>query len=348
MKSTSLNKLLEEGIHGVTPGVCVRAYIQGHKKIDELAGKTYEFYDLASLTKIIFATAKIMELYEERKIDIDQTVKQYLPWYPHDKVFIKELLNHSSGQKAWNPYYSSIIKDPSNQDKSYSEILRPLLQGEPLGDNSKSLYSDINFMILGCLLEKVCEKNLVEIWHELNLQYGLRDMNFHWRNRSINSSEAYAPSENCKWRKKKIQGEVFDDNAWALGGVSSNAGLFSNMNDLCEWGLKIRETLFDGIGFCDIFRQSTLRLFTSKSTHKGDWGLGFMKPSRPKSSCGHFFSDEAFGHTGFTGTSIWFDPKVDLLIVILSNRTYPDRDNFRFRDDLRPQIHDWVFRTLVR
>ena len=136
-----------------------------------------------------------------------------------------------------------------------------------------------------------------------------------------------------------MRGEVHDENTWALGGVAPQAGLFGTIGDLSNWGLELRKAVMGKRnGLCS---EKTAKLFTKRRTPvtQGDWGLGFMKPGK-NSSAGKF-SKSSFGHLGFTGTSIWIDPKRDLVVSILSNRVHPTRDNIEIRK-LRPLIHNIV------
>jgi CubicO group peptidase (beta-lactamase class C family) len=142
-----------------------------------------------------------------------------------------------------------------------------------------------------------------------------------------------------------LQGEVHDENAWALGGVASHSGLFGDVQSVSNWALYLREAVLNGT------RQlspSVARLFSKRSLpkEKGDWAVGFMMPSAEGSSAGHRFSKSSIGHTGFTGTSFWWDPKADILVVLLSNRVYPTRENASFVK-LRAVIHDMIYEELL-
>ncbi|MGZ3723862.1 MAG: serine hydrolase, partial [Bdellovibrionales bacterium] len=145
---------------------------------------------------------------------------------------------------------------------------------------------------------------------------------------------------------KVLQGEVHDDNTWALAGVAPHAGLFAPIEAVSDWGLKLRAAvLHDSKRFGD---PKMVRRFVTRQIppQVGDWGLCFMKPTKGAASCGRYFSPKSFGHTGFTGTSLWMDPIHDVLVVILSNRVHPTRDNKSFAL-LRPKLHDWI-RELLR
>lgn len=151
--------------------------------------------------------------------------------------------------------------------------------------------------------------------------------------------EDYAPTENCLWRGRRIQGEVHDENACALGGISSHAGLFGKVEDVASVFLTFRSAFFN----VNHPFHSVVRLFMQRHipSEKGDWGLGFVLPTKGKSTSGSYFSPNSIGHTGFTGTSVWWDPDRDLLVVILSNRVYYGREKAEFAK-LRPLLHDEI------
>lgn len=346
MLLTEVNTKIDSHLAGVTEGIKVRAYLRGDLKVNVDSGKTYHYYDLASLTKIMFTVSWLMKAFEENRFSVADKVSGYLPWYPHAEVSFSQLLSHSAGHRAWTKFYEVLNKDFGRKNKSFSQNMMPLLTRETLEAPGKCVYSDIDFLVLGCAMEEISGKSLLTLWKELNGELNLKNAGFNPDNDPRFLRTDYAPTEKCLWRNKIIQGEVHDDNTWSLGGVSSHAGLFGTIEDVVSFGLHLRKIyLGDAAGFV---KSETLRHFTKTAVDSGDFGLGFMKPSRPKSSSGSRFSLESFGHTGFTGTSIWYDPQVDLLVCILSNRTYPDRNNFRFRDELRPWIHDWIYEALCK
>jgi CubicO group peptidase (beta-lactamase class C family) len=170
-------------------------------------------------------------------------------------------------------------------------------------------------------------------------------LDFHLDNKPLFKKEHYAPTEECPWRHRLLQGEVHDENTWSLGGVSSHAGLFGTIEDLGWYVLHIRSQMM-GIARYEI-RQKTALLFSKRGVDegKGDWALGFMMPTPGSSSCGQYFDLSSIGHTGFTGTSVWYDPKIDLAVCILSNRLVYGRENTKFKD-LRPKIHNWLVEGL--
>ena len=210
------------------------------------------------------------------------------------------------------------------------------------------MYSDVGFITLGHALEMMFCRPLIETWNEVKeLFYPKSTLNFHPHNVPVFKPSLYAPTERSEWRKKTIQGEVHDDNAWAFGGVSTHAGLFGSIDDLSTAGLFIRGQLH-GLAKTAI-KQKTAKLFAGRARPegKGDWALGYMMPTPGSASCGSMFSTNSIGHTGFTGTSLWFDPQEDLFVSILSNRVFLGRDNKTFAG-LRPKIHNWIMEAIRR
>lgn len=340
----NLSALIEPELKDVTPGVQVRAFQNGKIVCDIALGQTYPYYDLASLTKIIFTTQAMMMAYDRGLWNLKTKVKDHLPWFAHP-MLIRDLLSHWTGFQPWIPFYKSLDLNQSVEVRR--ENLRLQLQEiAPLKNFDKAVYSDINFLLLGFVMESLFEKKLTDLWlHVKDHFYSGTTLDFHQDNKPLFKLEHYAPTEECPWRKRLLQGEVHDENTWSLGGVSSHAGLFGTIEDLGWYVLHLRSQMM-GIARYEV-KQKTALLFSKKAVEegKGDWALGFMMPTPGSSSCGHYFDLSSIGHTGFTGTSVWYDPKIDLAICILSNRLVYGRENTRFKD-LRPKIHNWLVEGL--
>lgn len=349
MKYTSQeNKLIEkikQAIPDVTPGVTARAYHVGRLVCDISVGHTYPYYDLASLTKIIFTQQAVMEAFDQKMWSLDTKVKDILPDFRHDTL-IKELLTHTSGLEWWKPFYKEIELDLPWQEKR-SWIYRQINNSQ-INKTGTAVYSDLGFITLGFVLEKLYEKNILEIWLGLKERhYASSTLDFHLENKTGLPRDQFAPTEDCQWRKRITRAEVHDENTWSFGGISTHAGLFGSIEDISSYGLNLRSQL-QGIARYSV-RQKTAQLFASRAIppEVGDWALGYMMPSAGVSSCGPHFSVLSIGHTGFTGTSIWYDPRNDLLVLILSNRVHYGRENRAFVS-LRPQIHSWIYESLKR
>ncbi len=328
-------------------------------------GKDFTYYDLASLTKPIFTMSAFLVTEEFHKPVIHKSVDNLLPWFrpvlgsnlnsdlksmqttnlnsnlkpkvlnTKNQISISDLLSHQSGARALYPVYQELKNKTLNGLSPLNELIR-----QAPFDQIGPVYSDVGYFYLGSILESLFNKPLYYIFEDLRSYFDMSDLHFNpLGEKSVYPINKYAPTENCPLRKKIIQGEVHDENCWKMGGVGPHAGLFGSMDGVLNWVENIMN-VFSGDSQ---FSKATVSKFLKKQ--KGDWRLGLMVPSKPISSCGHYFSDSSYGHLGFTGTSFWVDPKKDLAVVILSNRTYPNRDNKTF-NILRPLIHNAVWETL--
>ncbi|MFZ3229202.1 MAG: serine hydrolase [Pseudobdellovibrio sp.] len=347
--SSQENKLIDNiksAIPDVTPGVTMRAYHTGRLICDISVGQTYPYYDLASLTKVIFTQQAMMEAFDQNKWNLETKVSEILSDFPNKEVKIQELLTHTSGIEWWKPFYQSINLSLTWQEKRvwlYEELKKSEFK-----KTGKSVYSDLGFMLLGFVLEKFYNKNLLEVWTDFKSRYYPNTtFDFHMDNKTDIPLNQIAPTEDCPWRKRIMRGEVHDENTWALSGLSTHAGLFGSIEDVSAFGLNVRSQL-QGIARYQV-RQKTAQMFATRAITSdiGDWAMGYMMPAAEGASCGNHFSVLSIGHTGFTGTSVWYDPRHDLLVLILSNRVHYGRENKGFIK-LRPQIHNWVFESLKR
>jgi beta-N-acetylhexosaminidase len=303
-------------------------------------------YDMASLTKVIDTTTSVMILVQQKRLDLDTPVARYLPeWSAAAKsdpdpgwrarVTIRNLLLHNSGLPAHRDFYK--------QAKGHDAVLA-LVLAEPLvhQPGTKVEYSDLGFILLGEIVQRLTGVPL----HEYAKQhiFAPLGMNASQFNPPRKLWPTIAPTENdVEFRKRLLQGEVHDENAWALGGVSGHAGLFSTAADTAIFAQMI---LNGGIyAHHRVLTRATIQQFTTRQA-VGDAArtLGWDVPTQPSSS-GRYFSPDSFGHTGFTGTSLWIDPDRDLFVILLTNRVNPTRANEQIRQ-LRPAVHDAVMQAL--
>ncbi len=349
MKLTSLElqikKKIEAEITHVAPGLILQVHKSARKQIDIQVGETYPYYDLASLTKIIFTTQAMMKAFDLGLWNLESRISEKLSWFPHPEIKVIECLNHSSGLIWWRPFYSEMDLALSREEKW--QILKEKIATLPLEKKPESVYSDVGFLVLGFYLEELFQKDLLSIWQQVKSDfYSAGTFDFHVQNEPKNQIQYYAPTESCLWRKKIIQGEVHDDNTWALGGVAPHAGLFGSIHDLGWYALLLRSQ-FLGLSRT-LIKSKTAQMFATRSRPqgRGDWGLGFAIKSEKNSLLGERLSQVTFGHWGFTGTSVWYDPKNDISVCILSNRTLYGREKKDF-SLLRPKIHNWVMESLL-
>ena len=303
-------------------------------------------YDMASLTKVIVTTTSVMILVQQKRLDLDTPVARYLPeWAAAAKsdpdptwrarVTIRNLLLHDSGLPAHRDFYK--------QAKGHDAVLA-LVFAEPLvhQPGTKVEYSDLGFILLGEIVQRLTGIPLDEFAKQhIFAPLGMNSSHF---NPPGKLWPSIAPTENdVDFRKRLMQGEVHDENAWAMGGVSGHAGLFSTAGDTAIFAQMI---LNGGIyAHHRVLTRATIQEFTARQAI-GDSArtLGWDAVTQPSSS-GHFFSQASFGHTGFTGTSLWIDPERDLFVILLTNRVNPTRANEQIRQ-LRPAVHDAIMQAL--
>ncbi|MGB9696583.1 MAG: serine hydrolase domain-containing protein [Ignavibacteria bacterium] len=307
----------------------------------------YTIYDLASLTKVVATTTAIMKLYEENKLSLDDKVVTYLPEFNNngkEKITIRNLLLHNSGLQDLIKFYQLY--------STREQAIDAIFHSTPVYETgTKFLYSDLNAILLGMIVEKVSGLPLDEyckrdIFQPLNMYYTIFNPN-------SDLKEFIAPTEfDSYWRNRLLQGEVHDESASFLGGVAGNAGLFSNAPDLYKF---MRMMLNRGkIIDTDVtyLREETVNTFTHRydESYSNTRALGWdtkPAPTKHRSPCGELFSDNSFGHTGFTGTSIWCDRDKNLIIIFLTNRVYPTRNNNRIMD-IRPELHNTIVEAITK
>lgn len=347
-----------------TPGLCLEVYSQGKNVFSYQGGAPYPYYDLASLTKVLFTVPAFMMSYKQNLWTFETRVQQIISWWPNSTTKITDLLTHTSGLIWWKPFFKSFENIQSVSDR-WDFLKEELVKSELMSiqesklknQNSQievlqsSVYSDVGFLVLAFVIEKLWSLPLIKIWdlwiQEINnqpLKINLNKNSLHWIFLNSNSHPHrpfplldYAPTEFCSWRGRRIQGEVHDENAWILGGVSTHAGLFGSVKDVADIFLFYRFALLNS----HYDWHNVIKLFTQRqmTESQGDWALGFMMPTKGKSSSGMFFSPQSIGHTGFTGTSVWWDPVRDFIVIFLSNRLFYGREQREFAK-LRPILHD--------
>ncbi len=281
-------------------------------------------------------------------------------------ITIEDLLRHTSGLPAYRPYYEKIVQYPPAFRRN---CLRALLIKESLENSpgDKQVYSDLGYILLSWIVEILSEQRMDKFLRDhFYLPLGIDDLFFislpdyvysdgkfmvphdgmvspEAVNRTDIQGKKIAATENCPWRKKIIRAEVHDDNAWAAGGIEGHAGLFGTASAIFELlveimnGLKGEKT--------KIISGKLLKRFAVKNS-RGNMTAGFDTPSGPVSASGKYFSPSSLGHLGFTGTSFWMDPERSIIIILLTNRVHPSRDNNKIRW-FRPLIHDLIMERFM-
>ena len=272
-------------------------------------------YDLASLTKVVATTTAIMVLYDRGRIRLDDPVARYLSAFrsgERRRVTIRQLLEHTSGLPAG--------REIPLRTKSRRAVRR-LILSTPLQypPGSAQVYSDVGADVLGFVVEAVSGEPLDDfVRRNVFRPLGMAKTMFRpprgWRSR-------IAPTEYSSRRRRQLRGEVHDETAAALGGVAGHAGLFSTAHDLAIFAqMMLNGGTYNGRR---IVEASTVALFTRRSA---GWRALGWETCAGGASCGQHMSERAFGHTGFTGTSLWIDPDQDLFVIVLANRIHERRD----------------------
>jgi len=276
-------------------------------------------WDMASLTKVIALTSAMMQLVESGSVDLDAPVQRYLPTWvgPNkDKVTVRHLLTHSSGLPAWRPLYKEAADADAAMQLAYATPLDTL-------PGVRMVYSDIGGILMGEIVRAVSGERIDQYFAKhIAVPLKLHESVFLPPPALV---PRIAPTEIDPWRQRQLRGEVHDENAFMLGGVSAHAGLFSSGRDLA----RIAQLYLNhgALGTVRIWKAETIAQFTTvQDSLFSNRALGWETPTGTNSA-GHLMKRPAFGHTGFTGTSIWIDPSRDLFIVLLTNRVNPTRAN---------------------
>jgi CubicO group peptidase (beta-lactamase class C family) len=292
-------------------------------------------FDLASLTKVLATSLLVMRRVEAGTLDLDGPVADTLAnWVGDDRarVTIRDLLSHCSGLPAYLPLYRQY-----RGGQAYAAAIgRTPLDYAP---RSTAVYSDLGFILLGLILER--EGPLPHQFEALKTMLSpAGDLRYHppaeWMPRT-------APTQQNAWRNRLLRGEVDDDNAWALGGAAGHAGLFgtaSAVGDSARHLLQVLEGRAGAIG-----RRTLEECVARRDEIPGSSRALGWDTMLPTSSCGRLMSTRAFGHTGFTGTSLWIDPDEGVYVVLLTNRTHPTASNELIKE-VRPAVHDAVMRAV--
>jgi CubicO group peptidase (beta-lactamase class C family) len=282
------------------------------------APDAHTLWDAASLTKVLGMTTAVMQLVEQGRVELDAPLQRYLPdWRgpSKERVTIRQLITHTSGLPAFKAY------DRQTHDP---DSLATLMFTTPLDTlpGVRMVYSDIGAYLLGRLVERVSGESLDR--YVVRHVFAPLAMNETGYRPDSSLRPRIAPTEIDTLRGGKVRGFVHDERAYYLGGVSAHAGIFTSAHDLARFArMYLNGGVLDG---ARVVQPETIARFTTRQV--ADRALGWQKPDG-SNSAGHLMSEQAFGHTGFTGTSIWIDPARDVFVILLSNRVNPTRANTR-------------------
>jgi len=344
---------------GAFPGGVLAVGYRGELTLRAFGRQTYQanapsvtpqtIYDVASLSKPVVTTTLVAMQVAAGRLQLDTPIATYLPEWASGpnlewrrNVTLRHLLTHTSGLPPHKPYYQMSkgkVGSPQTRREVLAKIFSEPLTSEP---GKQSSYSDLGFILLGEIVERMTGESLDRLARaRIFTPLGMRDSLY---NPAKSLRARIAPTENdAAFRKRLVHGEVHDENAWAMGGVAGHAGLFSTAADLAAFC----QMLLNGGLYAHqrILGRNTIEQFTSRQALAGGTrALGWTVPTEDSSS-GRYFSARSYGHTGFSGTSIWIDPEKELFVVLLTNRVYPTRENEKIAQ-VRPAVHDAVVEAL--
>lgn len=304
--------------------------------------RSSDIYDLASITKVMATTTAVMKLIDENKLALDDHVSDYLPAYETDdkkEITIRDFLLHKSGLPPFREYVDEL--------KEREAILEAVMQ-EPLVREAggKYQYSDLGFILLAHIVEKITEKPVDEYLEQKIFEpLGMRHTFFNPSEKGSGIQRRIPPTEiDTVYRNKTVQAEVHDERAYYMDGIAGHAGLFSTARDIAVYTqMLLNKGYYDGH---QLISSDIVDNFTSRQSGS-QRGLGFDMKNGIKSTAGRLTSYATFGHTGFTGTSFWVDPENDVSIIILTNRTYPNREYGSNIRNVRSAVADAVINSII-
>ncbi len=355
---TAIDAVMNAGIReGVFPGAVLLVSREDQLLVHRAYGKENLFtnepitvdtcFDLASLTKPLATALAVATLVAAGTLTLEQPLGALVECRGHEDkqmITVDQLLRHTAGFPAHRPFYQALVKLPRVHRR---EKLRRLIMAEPLiaPPGERQVYSDLGYMVLAWIVESTVGMRLDHyvdqvIFAPLILDLFFRPMG---DGKPRHTLRRFAATEQCPWRARMLTGEVHDDNAWAVGGVEGHAGLFGTARGVGKLLTHLLDALHGGAG--GNLPGGVLRRFVKKEPGR-ERVAGFDTPSPMGSSTGNGFTVNALGHLGFTGTSFWMEPDASVVVVLLTNRVHPSRDNMAIRR-FRPLLHDLVSHLFI-
>ena len=293
-------------------------------------------YDVASLTKVLSTTPVVMKLIQKKMLGLNYPISDFYPEFNKDKksnITIRHLLTHSSGLPPYIEYYKMGYE-------SKKQIINDIINQELIYDpGQKFMYSDLGIILLTDIVEKITSSTLDKL-SEKYFYKPLKMENTYFNPEEIKKEKIVPTEFDDYFRNRLLQGEVHDENAYILNGISGHAGLFSTSNDIAKMSQMF---LNNGVLYGRRHLKSNIiKNFIKRENHNYDRAIGWDTPSRNgNSSAGDYFSDTTYGHLGFTGTSMWIDPEKEIIVILLSNRVHPTRNKkgiYKFRRDFHNSL----------
>ena len=313
-------------------------------------------FDVASLTKVVATTSLVLLAHHDGVCRLDDAIARFYPQTAataFGNVTLRHLLTHSSGLTAVYPLYrelfphgphcSAAVPARALRQQAVEVILRQPLAYTP---GSRALYSDLGFILLADILERQYQQPLDRLFQSrVAHPLGLHQTHYRPLTGPLPCPiTACAATEQCRWRRRVVVGEVHDENAWSMGGVAGHAGLFTTAGDLWYFAHALLETAAGRHSWlpATLLRESWQRQETPQGTTRA---IGWDTPTPGRSSAGQYFSARSIGHLGFTGCSLWIDLHHQTTVVLCTNRVHPSRYSTGITR-LRPAVHNCVMRAL--
>ncbi len=356
MNLTTVDEIVQRALKKRIFSGCALGVLKGHEILYERYYGRHFFapwarrvdensvFDLASLTKPLCSALLLLIFVSEKKLSLFLELGDIFKNCPEDKkrISIKDILNHTSGLLPWTPLFVL---------KSKKEYLRRILTGKLIENQEKrAIYSDLGYILLGFILEKVGRDELFSIFKKrILLPLKIKDSSF---KKALRDRRLFVSTGFCPYRQRILLGEVNDLNAWGAGGFLGHAGLFLNLKELARMMKPVLSLAIDGDGdVLGIDGSLFLKETSLMPLKKRRFMLGFDTPSGKTPTCGSFFSKKSLGHLGYTGTSFWMDLKDKITVLFLSNRTFPhdySRNSKRAIRDFRIMLHDTIKEEVSR
>ena len=346
----------------------------GHTFDGNLPVRNGDVYDIASITKVAATTLAVMKLYENGKLRLDAKVVDYLPETEGSNIAglrLRDILTHRARLQPWVPFYQYTLNDESEADPAiyhaaagsgfnvevadnmwmrdgWQDSIWRRIQEAPLRTRTEYKYSDLGFYVMRRIVERLADQPFdVYLERTFYQPMGLRTLGFLPLQR-LPENRIVPTEDDGYWRQQLLLGHVHDMGAAMMGGVEGHAGLFSDAGDLAAvFQMLLNGGVYGGRRF---LQTKTIDIFTAQQNGDSRRGLGFDKPETNRRKIGPtstLCSPATFGHSGFTGTTAWADPRHGLVYVFLSNRVYPDMENRTLiSENIRTKIQDEVYRAL--
>jgi CubicO group peptidase (beta-lactamase class C family) len=339
-----------------------------HTYVDRTPTKITDIYDLASVTKISATTMAVMRLFEQEKIKLDTNIGAYIPKARKtnkNEIAVREVMLHQAGFVSYIPFYRNLTNADYSRDSSaayptkvadnyfirkgyFDQVMWPQMLNSHLEKRGTYVYSDLSMYFMKEIVERQSGQHLEDyVFQQFYKPLGMSRAGFNPRRRF--EKDQIIPTEDDKeFRKTLLEGYVHDQGAAMVGGVSGHAGLFADTNDLAIlFQMMLNRGSYGGVRY---FKPETVNMFTANQSAVSRRGLGFDRWD-PKSKTGYpskLASPETYGHTGYTGTCVWVDPKYNLIYIFLSNRVNPSVSTKITDLSIRGRIQDVIYEAILK